>query len=298
MCISSSLGVETNPAKNHEFASEQRYVGFIWNAKEHTVRLPQEKLDERRKVIEDLLEPKKCWAYDTVESVIGKLVHTAYLVPHMKAYMCSLYRWLKDWVNKAALRETPDYVRVDLEEWKVCLRDFNVRPLIPSPTAIEVEWVGDASSSFGIGVLVGSHWACFELIRDWQTLMSQDSNRSIAWAETVAIRLGLIVLKKLRRVTGKKFYVWTDNTTSQAAVTRRKSKDQWVNQEWKNIQRLLTELSCDIAAKRVTSKGKTADALSRGNLGSLLWFDEVRIDIPVDLEFVLKQVFPPRLSQK
>lgn len=94
---------------------------------------------------------------------------------------------------------------------------------------------------------------------------------------------------------GRRFLVWTDNTTSQAAVTKRKSRDQCVNDEWKVIQRLLTVLACDIAAKRVTSKGNAADALSRGYLGDLLWFDEVKVEVPLDLQSVLTQVFPPRV---
>lgn len=78
-------------------------------------------------------------------------------------------------------------------------------------------------------------------------------------------------------------------------MTKRKSKDQWVNDEWKVIQRLLTAVLCDIVAKRVTSKGNAADALSRGYLGELLWFDEVKVEVPVDLKFVLQQVFPPKI---
>lgn len=145
-CISSSLGVETNPAKNHEFWSEQRYVGFVWNSKEHTVRLPAEKLSERKKLIEDLLTPDSSWTYHAVESAIGKLIHTAYLVLHMKAYMRSLYRWLKDWNNQAAFRKAPENVRTDPTEWQRCLHTFDTRLLIPSPTAVDVAWVGDTSS--------------------------------------------------------------------------------------------------------------------------------------------------------
>lgn len=198
--LSSHLGVDTNPAKNHDFAVEQRYVGFIWNGKDHTVRLPDEKLQERRDVVIGLLDSNKVWSFDQVESFVGKLVHTVYILPHMKAYMRSFYRWLKEWVNKAALRRTPAYVKPDLEEWKTCLLTFNNRPLIPSQTAQEVGWVGDASSSFGIGVLIGKNWACFELRQGWQELNLLDGKRSIAWAETVAIRLGLLTLNKLRKV--------------------------------------------------------------------------------------------------
>lgn len=57
--ISNGLGVETNPIKNHEFGPEQRYVGFIWNTRDHTVRLPEEKLKERKEIIDDLLRPEK-----------------------------------------------------------------------------------------------------------------------------------------------------------------------------------------------------------------------------------------------
>lgn len=296
--LSQGLGVETNPLKNHEFSSEQRYVGFIWNAKEHSARLPDEKLKERRQLIDDLLEDGKMWSYHSIESLIGKLAHTVYIVPHMKAYMRTFYRWLKDWVNKAALRQTPDQVKTDLEEWRMCLRTFDARPLIPSPKAIDVRWVGDASSSFGIGVLIDKNWACFKLTPNWQTLNLQSGKRSIAWAETVTIRLGLLVLNKLRRVAGHKFWVWTDNTTTQSAIDKRKSKDEFVNEEWKRIQRLLTKLACDIVAKRVTSKGNETDALSRGDLKDLLWFNEVKIDIPDDLDHILQQVVPPKESSK
>lgn len=64
--------------------------------------------------------------------------------------------------------------------------------------------------------------------------------------------------------------------------------------EWKLIQRLLTVLACDIEAKRVDSKGNQADALSRGRRGELEWYNEVRIEVPSDLDGILKQVFPPQ----
>lgn len=121
----------------------------------------------------------------------------------MKAYMRSFYKWLKSWVNKAVLRKTPTYVRMDLEEWEHCLRTFDTRPLIPSPEAKDVEWVGDASSSFGVGVLVGRYLAYFKLEEEWQSLRLLEGRRSIAWGETVAIWLGLLVLNKIHQVKGQ-----------------------------------------------------------------------------------------------
>lgn len=99
-------------------------------------------------------------------------------------------------------------------------------------------------------------------------------------------------------LTGKRFFVWTDNTTSQSAVEKRKSRDEHVNEEWKTIQRLLTSLSCDVESKHVSSKSNMADALSRGFLGDLAWYDEVKIQVPEDLGFLIKQVFPPARNPK
>lgn len=114
-----NLGVETNPKKNDAFASEQRYVGFIWNGRDHTVRLPEEKLKEIKQLIIDLLNPEAACFFDKVASIIGKLVHTVYIVPHMEAYMRSFYKWPKDWVNKSALMKTLQYVEADLEKWRI-----------------------------------------------------------------------------------------------------------------------------------------------------------------------------------
>lgn len=147
--ISSNLGVRTNPAKNHEFGEEQKYTGFIWNGKNHTVRLPEDKLAERLKIVQNFLVEDEPWTFETVESLVGKLGHTVNIVPHMAAYLRSFYRWLKSWKEKKALRKVPEDVKEDLIEWNLCLTQFDSLTLIPDPDPQEVEWVGDASSSFG-----------------------------------------------------------------------------------------------------------------------------------------------------
>lgn len=51
--------------------------------------------------------------------------------------------------------------------------------------------------------MVGGHWACFELAKGWQDTNPGQGKWTIAWAETVAIRLGLILLTKIRHVAGE-----------------------------------------------------------------------------------------------
>lgn len=57
-------------------------------------------------------------------------------------------------------------------------------------------------------------------------------------------------------------------------------------------------LACDVEAKRVTSKGNVADVLSRGFLGELRWYEEVKIEVPHNLRHLLKQVFPLKDSKR
>ena len=47
-------------------------------------------------------------------------------------------------------------------------------------------WV-DASSSWGIGVVVGKHWAAWCLLVDWNL-----KDRDFGWAESVALELAML----------------------------------------------------------------------------------------------------------
>lgn len=286
--LSDEMGVASNPEKVHDFEEEQRYIGFIWNSRERTVRLPDGKLQERLKQVVDFLVPQGSFYLKDVEKLTGRLVHTAYIVPHLQCYMTSLWRWKKQWQVPSAKRKIPEDVREDLTEWNNTLSTFDCRRIIPDVTPIDLEWVGDASL-IGIGVLIGEKWAQFSLSEGWNLPVEGEVKKNIAWAKTVAIRLGMIMIAQFHEVGGKRFVVLTDNTTSQSAVDKRRSGDQAVNGEWKAIQKLLMSLHSDLVAIRVKSDDNLADKLSRG-LEKRDVVDQVVIEIPIDLRSVVKQV--------
>lgn len=289
--LSSTMGVAASKEKVFEFDSEQKYIGFIWNAAERTVRLPEEKLKERKMQITHFLDPASVFSYTETEKFIGRLVHTTYIVPNLKCYLSSLYRWRKEWHVKSATRPIPTNVRIDLLEWKRTLESFNARRFIPEVRVTDVDWVGDAASSFGIGILVKDRWAQFKLKKGWKNHLKLSEKGGIAWAETAAIRLGLIIVSKLYKTEGKKFKVLTDNTTSGSVVLKHRSRDRAVNEEWKAIQAILVAFQCDIVAERVKSIDNKADELSR-NIGKRLPLSKVvKIEMPADLLPVLFQTF-------
>jgi hypothetical protein len=289
--ISAKMGVKTNHEKLREFAEEQKYLGFIFNGVDKTVRLPDEKLTERLESIEKMLSGERPWSLKEADSLIGKLAHLVYIVPHMKAYMRGLYAWLNPWEKSNATRHLSRAAKRDLESWKEALTNFEPRRIIPEVDPEMIGWVGDASG-VGIGVICKYGWVRFKLKEGWRTtgLTEDETCRDIAWAETAAIRLGLLMLEISTDVRGRNFWVKTDNTTTESTIHKRRSKSEQVNEEWKKIQNLLLRLQCDITEERVESGDNDADGLSRG-------FDEENqtgqrliIQLPYDLELLLEEL--------
>lgn len=277
---SKELGVQTNVEKLLEFQHEQKFIGFIWNGMNKTVRLPESKLVERQLQIEEMLNGNS-FSYHDIEVFVGRLTHVSYLLPQLKCYLCGLYWMKKHWHHKMAKRTLPEDVREDLNFWKETLGNFKHLRLIASPTPLDISWVGDASTSYGIGVLIGNRWAQLHMTDAWK--LAPDDYKHINYLETVAIRIGLLMVIGLGNKSGKHLIVWTDNTTAQAAITNRKSKNKAVNEEWKNIQRLLILHQIEIHAKRVTSADNGGDKLSRGLRDNCSKETQFHLALPVDL---------------
>ncbi|KNF02154.1 hypothetical protein PSTG_04651 [Puccinia striiformis f. sp. tritici PST-78] len=256
--MSSELGVMTNENKGSPFSEEQKFIGFVWNGVAKTVRLPDGKIEQRINQISTFLKIENKFSYEDVEILVGRLNHVTYLLPHLRCNLCSLYRWLKSWMRKRAKQHTPVDVLKDLNVWVDTLENYEHTRIISWGPAIDIGWVGDASTSFGIGVLIGKRWAQFKLVDQ------RRNPKRISLLETVAVRLGLLMVLQIRCQDSNRLVVWTDNTTTENSINNKKSRDVETNAEWSEIQKLLLSNHVDLVAKRVTSKNNKADALSRG----------------------------------
>lgn len=286
---SEKLGVKTNSTKYSEFAVEQKFIGFIWNASSKTVRLPASKLLQRRTEVDEFWK-KISWSKNELEKINGKLNHLTLILPQLKPYLAANYKWLASW-KYPSRRRAPADVLEDMDFWRSCLTNLQPTRLIPDPIERCIGWVGDASSDYGIGVIIGKKWAQFKWIEGWKDPTDKPS-RSIAWAETVAVRLGLMMVKQLYNVQGSTFSCLSDNTTTNAVVRSRRSRDYWVNREWKIIQSILINWDCNVETHYVKSKDNEADALSRGIRPSKGYKNCVVVDLPMDLTPLLTQVLP------
>lgn len=181
---SESLGVKTNVTKYSEFSHEQKFIGFLWNVREKTVSLPVNKLNQRRSELDTFMETEK-FSKNEVEKFNGKLSHLTLILPQLKAYLVDNFKWVATWKSPGK-RTMPAQVREDMTYWKECLASLEPTRIIPDYTVRSIGWVGDASSSYGIGIIIGKAWAQFAWLPGWSDPVGQPK-RTIAWAETVTV---------------------------------------------------------------------------------------------------------------
>jgi hypothetical protein len=126
------------------------------------------------------------------ESLVGTLNHCALVLPDGRSHLPSLYHLLASFHGKQSLvrHRVSDVVASDVDWWRVrlsgtcCVLKIKALPL-PSPVAVFV----DASTSWGIGFVMGESWLAWKLKPGWK---SDDCD--IGWAEMVAVYLALTAL--------------------------------------------------------------------------------------------------------
>jgi hypothetical protein len=155
--------VQTNEGKCSDFSNKQKFIGFVWNSVDLTVRLPKANLDQRVSQVEVFLVPKAKFKYNNAEVLAGRLNHVSYLLSQLRAYLRGIYRWMNKWKKMMATRAVPEDVISDQLFWRETLLNFEHTRLIQSSEEQEIGWVGNASTGFGIGVLIGHRWCQFRM---------------------------------------------------------------------------------------------------------------------------------------
>jgi hypothetical protein len=77
---------------------------------------------------------------------------------------------------------------------KIWLSNYLRTKLIPDPEPTDIGWFGNLSTGHGIGIVIGMSWAQFLFI---DKAKADPRCTDIAWLETVAVRLGTLVLLKM-----------------------------------------------------------------------------------------------------
>ena len=108
----------------------------------------------------------------------------------------------------------------------------NVRPLLP-PEPQDIGWWGDASTSFGIGVVVGPSWAVWK----WRSGFKVGPKElfDIGWAEAVAVELGMRLALQQGLLSAGNFLVRSDNEGVVKVLNKGRSRSRQTNQVLKHV---------------------------------------------------------------
>jgi len=269
MNLTEKLGVPWSREKLKRFATTQKYIGFLWDLNDKTVSMPQDKLDNVFKLLDRWLDPVNCFSASDAARLHGKLVHIASIFPLIRPFLRSAAAFAQHFRSHRAKLFPRPALMADLRWVQQILRDSpNCCPLA-SPDPVDLEWWGDASTSFGIGVVIGGRWAIWRWSHN--TRVGPGQKFDIGWAEAVAVELGLHLAFALGLLEPRKdrrncFLVRSDNSGIVSVITKGRSRSQRTNEVLKEIYHLLACWNVRITTEHVTSAQNISDSLSRGDI--------------------------------
>lgn len=290
MGFSADFGVPWSIKKLRPLNSTQRYIGFDWNLVEKSVALPEEKKNSILNLVELWITPETKFSAHNSLVLHGRLVFTTSIFHLIRPYLPSIVSFAKSFGDPRASLHPPRSMLRDLKWIKFLLLSLpNSMPLsLPEP--MDLDWWGDASTSFGIGVVIGSFWAAWRWIPGSHP--APHSHFNIGWAETVAIELGVRLLIHLglhHHSQCRHFLVHSDNAGVVEIIKKGRCRSEKSNAILKKVFCLLAEAKISIKSDWVQSHDNVSDPLSRGDISSFLaGFPKASVKISLPL--------PPHLA--
>ncbi|CDO77105.1 hypothetical protein BN946_scf184501.g10 [Trametes cinnabarina] len=265
------------------------YLGFSWDIPHKTVSLPERKRLKYLARVEHALDlvnkSAKRMTLETAQKLSGTLSHCAFVFPRGRTYLSGLFTFVASFTNEHVPRYPPKSVISDLKWWRDLLRRKGERRvLVPKGPVQDVDaWV-DASSSWGIGIVLGKEWDAWRWKGAKET-WHRDS-RDIGWAEMIALELAVRKLIELGWVNAE-LMVRSDNEGVIKAFKRGRSRNWQVNLAIRRTELLCMEKNLKISPVYVNTKDNRADPVSRGERVSGITRFKSSLQIPQEVsEFI------------
>ena len=259
--IANELGWPWAPAKFVDFATSFNYIGFLWDLSAKVVQLPEKK---KIKYLERLSTwtQKSAHTLKEAEVIIGTLNHVCLVVPEGRSRLVSLFKFrggFKTNQHSEVKHKLPATTAEDLAWWRTRLQDAFVGMKIlqpPEPLANKV--YVDASTSWGIGLVLDDKWLAWEFRNGWRS-----EGREIGWAEMVAVELAIRTL-----ITGHfakcHIVVRSDNQGVVGALKAGRSRGTNQNLILREIVKLIQDHDIWISTTWIPTSDNLADDPSRG----------------------------------
>jgi hypothetical protein len=258
--ITNPLGIPWESSKDVPFSDVVPFIGFAWNLARKRVFLPESK---KEKYLHAIVEWKQRSRHtlDDVRKLYGKLLYACLITPQGRSYLTNFEKMMGTFQDRPFLpRHPPAHLNEDLAWWERTLTSPSLSREIPGGrSVINVHGYSDASSTIGIGIVLGNKWRAWRLLPNWKS-----GGRDIGWAE--AIGMELLVRTTLKFGTFPGIQLHGDNTGVVEGWWTGRSRNSETNKVFRRIHELLESHDTILRTKYVNTKYNPADGPSRGIL--------------------------------
>lgn len=152
--VTARLGVPWSLQKTRTLSSRQRFIGFDWDLTRKSVCLPPDKRSSILSLVASWSSSEATFSMKEAASFHGKLVHVSLIYPLIRPFLSSITHFQSTFLSHRARLHPPSRLIADLTWVRYIINQLpNELPLSHS-APVDIQWWGDASTSFGIGVVV------------------------------------------------------------------------------------------------------------------------------------------------
>lgn len=256
--VTDPLGIPWEMTKDVPFNHVVPFIGFSWNLVEKKVSLPEPK---KEKYLRAIFEWKQQPTHTLEETrkLYGKLLYTCLIKPQGRAYLTNLEKMMGVFHDRPFTpRHPPSQLNNDLRWWQHTLSSPSLSRDIPGGRLIHnVHGYSDASSTIGVGIVLGSRWRAWRLLPTWKSC-----GRDIGWAE--AIGMELLTRAALNAGFHSGIQIFGDNTGVVEGWWSGRSRNSETNRVFQRIHQLLDEHDTVLKTRYVNTLHNPADGPSRG----------------------------------
>jgi hypothetical protein len=261
--VATYLGWPWKLAKTHPFSLQFTYLGFEWDIPTCQVSIGIKKRVKYAKRVQDATNGQAMSLMD-IEKLLGSLMHCSQVVREGRARLAGIISF------SATFSRHPDHqfrrrfmsrrAYADAQWWLSTLTSGPCTlQLCPPFPAYQIPCYMDASTSSGIGVIVGTKFAAWELQNGWRK-----PGIDIGWAEMVAVELALQALIG-KGIHNRSVTFFSDNMGVIYALQAGRSRNENQNTVLIRILKQADYHAIELSMNYIALAQNPADAPSRGN---------------------------------
>lgn len=266
MTLIATLGIPWHPTKTGlHFAFDMIFLGFSWDLIKRRVSLPEIKrlkFLERIMTLLKKIEQHCGLSLRDIQIIHGSLVHLCFVYVQGSSYLPAISNFMSQFKDNFITRRASDSLRTTLIWWKNQLIAPNFfRQLHPLQPLQDLHIFVDASTSWGIGIIIENQWYAFGLISGWKV-----PGLDIGWLEAVALELLMYFVAQLG-FHNTHLLMHSDNTGAIGAHDKGRSRNNATNLCVRRTYLISSEHLIIPKFVYIPSADNPADPISRGILG-------------------------------